>query len=240
MLRSTFSTTTMASSTTMPIASTSPNSDSVLIEKPNASSTANVPTIDTGTATSGMIDARQVCRNSTTTSTTSKIASNSVLTTSMDALAHDGRRVVDDLVFHALREVCASAPSIVSRTVLDSASAFEPGAWKMAMATASLLSSIDSQRVAARRQLDARHVAEARDLAVRAGLDDDVAELVLVGQPPVRVDGQREVDRVVHRRARRRRRRRPARSARGSRSTTSPPSGRAPRPCCGSSQTRIA
>ena len=34
MLRSTFSTTTMASSTTMPMASTRPNSDSVLIEKP--------------------------------------------------------------------------------------------------------------------------------------------------------------------------------------------------------------
>ena len=39
MLRSTFSTTTIASSTTMPIASTRPNSDSVLIEKPNASIT---------------------------------------------------------------------------------------------------------------------------------------------------------------------------------------------------------
>ena len=82
MLRSTFSTTTMASSTTMPIASTSPNSDSVLIEKPKASSTAKVPTIETGTATSGMIEARQVCRNRTTTITTSRIASNSVLTTS--------------------------------------------------------------------------------------------------------------------------------------------------------------
>ena len=43
---------------------------------------ANVPTIEIGTATSGMIEARQVWRNSTTTSTTSRIASNSVLTTS--------------------------------------------------------------------------------------------------------------------------------------------------------------
>jgi hypothetical protein len=34
MLRSTFSTTTIASSTTMPMASTSPNSVSALIEKP--------------------------------------------------------------------------------------------------------------------------------------------------------------------------------------------------------------
>src|SRR3990167_938754 len=83
MLRSTFSTTTMASSTTMPMASTSPNSDSAFSEKPNRCMTAKVPTSDTGTATSGMIDARQVCRNSTTTMTTSNTASNSVHTTAL-------------------------------------------------------------------------------------------------------------------------------------------------------------
>ena len=83
MLRSTFSTTTIASSTTMPIASTRPNSDSALIEKPNASITANVPTIETGTATSGMIEARQVCRNTITTMTTSASASSSVSITAL-------------------------------------------------------------------------------------------------------------------------------------------------------------
>ena len=46
MLRSTFSTTTIASSTTMPIASTRPNSVSRLIEKPSASMPANVATSD--------------------------------------------------------------------------------------------------------------------------------------------------------------------------------------------------
>ena len=81
MWRSTFSTTTMASSTTMPMASTRPNSDSVLIEKPNASSTAKVPMIDTGTAISGMSEARQVCRNRMTTSTTSAMASSRVCST---------------------------------------------------------------------------------------------------------------------------------------------------------------
>ena len=60
MLRSTFSTTTMASSTTMPIASTSPNRLSVLIEKPETRMIPNVPMTATGTANSGMIDARQV------------------------------------------------------------------------------------------------------------------------------------------------------------------------------------
>src|SRR5690606_33695986 len=83
MWRSTFSTTTIASSTTMPIASTSPNRVRVLIENPSRYSTANVPTIDTGTASSGMIEARQVCRNNTTTSTTSSTASSSVVMTAL-------------------------------------------------------------------------------------------------------------------------------------------------------------
>ena len=81
MLRSTFSTTTMASSTTMPIASTSPNRVSALIEKPNTCMTAKVPITETGTAISGMIEARQVCRNRMTTSTTRATASSSVCTT---------------------------------------------------------------------------------------------------------------------------------------------------------------
>ena len=81
MWRSTFSTTTIASSTTMPMASTRPKSDSVFSEKPSSSITAKVPTSETGTATSGMIEARQVCRKTITTTTTSRIASNSVSTT---------------------------------------------------------------------------------------------------------------------------------------------------------------
>ena len=81
--RSTFSTTTIASSTTMPIASTSPNSERVLRLKPIEAIAANVPTIATGTATSGINVARQLCRNSRTTSPTSSVASRNVFTTSM-------------------------------------------------------------------------------------------------------------------------------------------------------------
>jgi hypothetical protein len=55
------------------------------MEKPNICITANVPTIDTGTASSGMMEARQVWRNRITTSTTSAIASSSVwITASID------------------------------------------------------------------------------------------------------------------------------------------------------------
>ncbi len=57
----------------------------MLIEKPNSRRNAKVPMIDTGTAASGMIDARQVCRNTITTSTTSRIATTSVwITASID------------------------------------------------------------------------------------------------------------------------------------------------------------
>ncbi|MNI96157.1 hypothetical protein D3C73_1545540 [compost metagenome] len=78
MFRSTFSTTTMASSTTIPMASTRPNSDRALSEKPNRCITAKVPISETGTATNGMIEARQVCRNRITTSTTRISASKRV------------------------------------------------------------------------------------------------------------------------------------------------------------------
>ena len=51
------------------------------MENPNARSTAKVPTTETGTAMSGMREARQVWRNRITTSTTSAIASRSVCST---------------------------------------------------------------------------------------------------------------------------------------------------------------
>jgi hypothetical protein len=75
--------TTIASSTTMPIANTRPNSDSMFSENPNSAMAANVPTSDTGMASSGMRLARQVCRNTSTTSTTNATASNSVWMTSV-------------------------------------------------------------------------------------------------------------------------------------------------------------
>ena len=63
MLRSTFSTTTIASSTTMPMASTSPNSVSRLIEKPSASMPVNVAISAITIATLQMIVVRKLCRN---------------------------------------------------------------------------------------------------------------------------------------------------------------------------------
>ena len=81
MARSTFSTTTMASSTTIPTARIRANRDSELIEYPSANWTAKVPTIDTGMAMMGMMAARHVCRNTSTTSATSTTASSRVCCT---------------------------------------------------------------------------------------------------------------------------------------------------------------
>ena len=57
----------------------------MLIEKPSSGNSAKVPMIDTGTASSGISVARQLWRNTNTTSTTRAMASNSVRTTSVTA-----------------------------------------------------------------------------------------------------------------------------------------------------------
>lgn len=77
-LCSTASTTTMASSTTMPIAKTRARSEIVLSEKPSASMTANVPISATGTARMGIRVARKLPKNTSTTMATSANASKSV------------------------------------------------------------------------------------------------------------------------------------------------------------------
>ncbi len=82
MTRSTFSTTTMASSTRRPMASTMPNMVSVLMPKPKAASTPMVPRSTTGTAMVGMSVARKFCRKRNITRNTSTTASRSVFRTS--------------------------------------------------------------------------------------------------------------------------------------------------------------
>ena len=75
---STASTTTIASSTTMPIARTNARSEMVLAEKPSANMTANVPTSATGTAMIGIKVARKLPRKTNTTMPTSTNASSRV------------------------------------------------------------------------------------------------------------------------------------------------------------------
>ena len=80
--RSTFSTTTIASSTTMPIARTRASSETVLALKPIASITAKVPISETGTAMIGISVVLSLPRNRNTTIATRTNASTRVWTTS--------------------------------------------------------------------------------------------------------------------------------------------------------------
>lgn len=82
MMRSTFSITTIASSTTMPIASTIANSVSWLMVKPMAYMPKKVPSSATGITRVGITVARKFCRNSSITRNTSTMASARVCTTS--------------------------------------------------------------------------------------------------------------------------------------------------------------
>ena len=74
-----FSTTTIASSTTIPMASTMPNSVIMLIEKPIPPIMANVPMRETGIAAQGINVVRQSCRKMKMTKTTSPTACISVV-----------------------------------------------------------------------------------------------------------------------------------------------------------------
>ncbi len=66
--------------------------------------------------------------------------------------------------------------------------ALEPGAWKIGIADGGLVVEQRAQRVLRGAELDAGDVAQARDVAVGAALDDDVAELLFGLQPALRVD----------------------------------------------------
>ena len=73
MWRLVFSSTTMASSTTKPVATVSAISDRLLRQKPSRYMTPKVPSSDTTVATAGMTVARTLRRKTLTTSTTSTI-----------------------------------------------------------------------------------------------------------------------------------------------------------------------
>ncbi len=128
MLRSVFSTTTMASSTTMPMARIMPNRVSMLIEKPRTSIPISAPRMDTGTARVGMMVSRRLCRKMNTTNTTSTTASKKVwITSSMEACTN--------LVVSNATSYCKPSGKLldssasVARTSFATLMAFAPGCW---------------------------------------------------------------------------------------------------------------
>ncbi len=109
------------------MASTSPNSDSVLIENPRSGKSANVPMSETGTATIGISVARQFCRKRNTTRMTSSIASQSVMTISRMPSC-TGAVVSTAMLYSMSSGKVVLRLAIVARIPSATARAFEPGA----------------------------------------------------------------------------------------------------------------
>ncbi|KAG1229328.1 hypothetical protein G6F68_019396 [Rhizopus microsporus] len=98
--------------------------------------------METGTASSGMMDARQVCRNRITTSTTSAMASSSVETT---ALIESRTKMVVSYTasYFTSAGMVFCISSIVEMTWSRISSALAPGDWKIPIPTAFLPSSCE-------------------------------------------------------------------------------------------------
>ena len=124
----TASTTTIASSTTMPMASTRPSSESTLIEKPSMGKNMKAPISETGTVRSGISVARQFCRKMKTTMITSTIASKSVCTISLIP-SLTGSVVSSETLYPRSCGKLPESSSIASRTLPATSSALVPGIW---------------------------------------------------------------------------------------------------------------
>ncbi len=109
----------------MPVASTRPNSVSVLIEKPNNFTNANVPINDTGMVNAGISVLRQFCRNRNNTRTTRTMASSRVFSTSVidscttPTLSNARRASRPGGKFACNRSIVACTPSKVSMALAD-------------------------------------------------------------------------------------------------------------------------
>ena len=137
MWDSTASTTTMASSTTRPMASTMPMRQMVFNVKPRRGNSAKVAMMETGTAMAGISVARQPCRKTNTTRTTSRRASTSVC--SISSMEARTASVVSSVRLYSipagkLRERSSKSLTRASTVLM----ALEPGAAYTAMAPESL------------------------------------------------------------------------------------------------------
>jgi hypothetical protein len=170
--RSTFSITTMASSTTRPVARVRPNRVKVLIENPNSSTKAKVPTKDTGRVSATMTTLRQPWRNRKITAITRTTASMSVVTTSSTEARTAKRGVGARGVAQAGREAGRASGQLGDHRVADLEGV---GGRELEHAQADAGPAVEQHRgaVALGAQLDPTDVAQADQLAVVAALDHD-------------------------------------------------------------------
>ncbi len=147
--------------------------------------TAKVPTIEIGTASSGMIEARQVCRNKITTSTTSTTASKQRMHHGLDRVAHEDGRVIDDAVIEPVREILLQFLHGRADAIGD----FDrvgAGSLEDRNGHGRLVVEQRAQTVLRRVDLDAGHIAQPRHYAVLV-LNDDLTELLRIRRGALRL-----------------------------------------------------
>ena len=125
MWRDTFSSTTIASSTTKPVAIVSAINDRLFRLNPARYMTPNVPISDTGTATLGMSAARTLRRNRNTTTITSVMAMMSVRSTSRsDARIPGVRSIITFMSIAAGIDACSCGSTSCTRSSVSMMLAF--------------------------------------------------------------------------------------------------------------------
>ena len=154
--------------------------------------TAKVPTSDTATSITGRSRDFQSCRNSEDDDGDQDHRVAERMKDLVDGFADEGRRVVDDGESHPLGEAFFQ----FAHPGLDAVGHVQGvGARQLEDRQAYRRLAVQRQGIVLilGPQLRSRHVLEVDDLAVRAGLEDDVGELFGLDQPAEGVDGILEV-----------------------------------------------
>ena len=189
MRRSTFSTTTIASSTSKPMVSTMPNIVSTLIEKPKACMTPKVPSSTTGTAIAGISVARRFCRNRYITRHDQHERLEQGLDHLLDRQPDERRGVEGDDRLQARREEALEFGGLGLDRVRGGERVGAGG--EPHREARRRLAVVEGERaVVLAAQLDARDVAQPHRRAGGAGAQDDGLELRGRLQPALRRDGR--------------------------------------------------
>ncbi len=183
-----FSSTTIASSTTSPMASTSASSVSVFTLKPKAYMNTHAPTSDTGIVTRGMMVARRLRRNTKITSATSRIASTIVVKTALIDCSMNTEESYMTSSFMPSSDLLISA--ISSRTACESSSGFATACLMTPIVTEVLPMKRVMIALVERAHLDAADVAHAHRVAAHVADHD---RLELLGRLQVRERQHREL-----------------------------------------------
>ena len=184
----------------MPIASTRPNSDRLLSVKPNSAMKKKVPISDTGMATIGMTAARQVCRNRIDHQHDEQDRLEDRLDHRVDRLLDELGRVVDDVVLEARRESASTSSSMVATDACRRSRARSSPAAGTPRARPTGRGRDRSSTSSPAPVSSTRATSLSRTTAFGGLLDDDVGELVRVGQAAERLHRDLEGELVGHRR----------------------------------------